>query len=103
MNKFGITLKKLMSRDRVSVAELAKAIGEPQKTIQEWVGERGRSPRDLNCIPKLAQFFRVSTHYLLFGEEDPNNIISNILEKTEVHTGLYEITVRKVKEKSGKK
>ena len=95
MKTFGENLKDLMKRDRVSVAELGKAVGEPTKTIQEWVG-RGRTPRSLDAIPKLAAFFNVSTHFLLCGEEDPRSGIGQLLDKTELHTGLYEISIKKV-------
>ena len=101
MKTFGENLKALMERDRVSVAEIAKAIGEPVKTVQEWIGLSGRTPRSLDVIPRLAAFFKVSTHFILSGDEDPRSIISDILEKTEIHTGLYEITIRKVKQKTG--
>lgn len=99
MRTFGENLKALMERDRVSATELAKAISEPVKTVQEWIGSSGRTPRSLEVIPRLAAFFRVSTHFILAGEEDPRSLISDLLEKTELHTGLYEITIKKVKEK----
>ena len=94
---FGEVLKQLMSERNLSVSQLAKAINCPSKTVQEWLGPHGRIPRDLDVLKRLAQHFHCSTHALLFGEEDPRGLIGEILEKTEIHTGLYEITIKKVK------
>ncbi|MEN0059634.1 MAG: helix-turn-helix transcriptional regulator [Bdellovibrio sp.] len=94
---FGEVLKQLMSERNLSVSQLAKAINCPSKTVQEWLGPHGRVPRDLEVLKRLAQHFNCSTHSLLFGEEDPRGILGDILEKTEIHTGLYEITIKKVK------
>ena len=44
----------------------------------------------------------VSVHYLLYGEEDPKSIIGELLEKAEIMTGLFEITVKKISKKGGK-
>lgn len=99
-NSFGEILEELMASKRVSISMLAKELAVPAKTIQEWVGTGGRIPRNLDSIKKLSEYFDVSVHYLLFGEEDARNIINDILEKTEIHTGMYEITIKKVKQKN---
>jgi transcriptional regulator with XRE-family HTH domain len=101
MKSFGQNLKELMERDRVSVAHVAKAIGEPTKTVQEWTGPHGRSPRSLDVLPKLAAFFKVSITRLVSGEEEMHSALHSMLERTEIHTGLYEISIKKVKETKG--
>jgi hypothetical protein len=35
----------------------------------------------------------------MYGTEDPYNLLDNLLQKTEVHTGMYEITIKKVNPK----
>ena len=50
---------------------------------------------------KLAEYFDCSVYFLLFGEEDPKSLIGEILEKTEIHTGMYETSIKKVKTKGG--
>src|ERR1700692_4880246 len=96
-NMFGAGLKKMMVERNLSVSKLAKAINCPTKTVQEWLGPHGRIPRDLNVIKRLSEYFNCSTHTLLFGEADPRGVIHEILEKTEIHTGVYEVTIKKVK------
>jgi transcriptional regulator with XRE-family HTH domain len=99
---FGENLENLMADKNVSISKLAKDIDVSAKTVQEWVGKTGRVPRNLDSIKKLSEYFDVSVHFLLFGEEDNRNIINDILEKTEIHTGLYEITIKKVKHNNKK-
>lgn len=96
MKTFGQNLSELITQRRVKLKELAAALGIPLKTIHEWTGARGRMPRSPEHIRKLAAYFGVSTHFLLFGEEDPRNLVQNLLEKTEIHTGTYEITVKRI-------
>lgn len=96
MESFGQTLQALMEERRVTGRELAAAISVPYKTIQEWLGSKARMPRDPEALRRLAEFFECSVHFLLFGEEDPRSLVGEIFEKTEIHTGLYEITIRRV-------
>lgn len=99
---FGENLKLLMQQKNLSASRLAKDIGVSAKTILEWTGKGGRMPRDPNHISALCDYFQVSTHQLLFGEEDPRNSINSILERTELHTGVYELVIKRVNIKGGK-
>lgn len=92
--KFAITLKLVMRQKGVKIAELSRAIDVPVKTVGDWLG--GAIPRDLDGVRRAALYFSVTVHYLLFGEEDVRNPVAEFLERTEVHTGLYEISIRKV-------
>lgn len=96
---FGKNLEKLIRQNNMSIRQFSKAIEVSPKTAQEWVGKSGRFPSSPLIIKKIANLFNLSVHEILFGEPDPNQIIRDILEKTEIHTGLYEITIKKVKEK----
>ena len=88
-----------MKQRPISTRSLAKKLNIPYKTVQEWIGADARMPRDPSILKKLSGFFDCSIHFLLFGEEDPKSFIGEILEKTEIHTGLYEISIRKIKTK----
>jgi transcriptional regulator with XRE-family HTH domain len=99
MKPFGENLKELMAQRRVSVREVAKAVNVPLKTVQEWTGSGARTPRNLSAIRDLASFFECSIHFLLYGEEDPKDSLAVLLNKTEIHTGLYEISIKKVSTK----
>lgn len=97
---FGKNLESLMRQKSISARALAKKLNIPYKTVQEWIGTDARMPRDPNILKKLSSFFDCSVYFILFGEEDPKSFIGEILEKTEIHTGLYEISIRKVKTKN---
>ena len=96
MKSFGQSLQDLMNTRRESAKDLSKVIGVSAKTIQEWIGKGGRMPRKQEHIKALAEHFNVTVHVLLFGEEDPQSLVGELLRKAEVHTGLYEISIRKV-------
>ena len=95
--EFAKTLKTLIRQNASSVNELAREINVSPKTINDWL--TGRTPRDLDAVKRCAEFLEVSIHFLLYGEDESRNLIEDILEKTEIHTGLYEISVRRVSPK----
>ena len=99
MREFGANLQALMKSRKLSARLLAKELHLSQKTVADWVGAGGSVPRDPALIKKLADYFEVTTHSLLFGEEDPRSSLGAILDKTEIHTGLYEISIKKVRAK----
>ena len=98
-SNFGRNLEMLMQEKNLSTRALAKNINLPYKTVQEWLGANSRMPRDPQVLKKLAEYFDCSVHFLLFGEEDPKSLIGEILEKTEIHSGMYEISIKRVKTK----
>lgn len=89
------TLKLLIRQRGMTTSELARQISVSPKTISDWLAG-GRTPRDMDAVRRCAQFLNVSFHYLLFGEEDAKSLVGELLRKTEVHTGLYEISIRRV-------
>jgi len=95
--EFGDRLKQLMKKKNLTGKKLSRDLNISYNSIQEWLSSR--MPRDPQVLKKLSNYFNVSVYFLLYGEEDPTSLISSILEKTEIHTGLYEITVKKVKTK----
>ena len=95
--QFATTLKTLIRQKASSVNDLAREINVSPKTINDWL--TGRTPRDLDAVKRCSQFFDVSVHFLLYGEDDRQNIIEDLLERTEIHSGLYEISIRKVSSK----
>jgi len=95
------SLQRLLKEKNFSATELAKTLGIPSSTVHDWLA--GRVPRNLDQIRQVAEFFKVSTHEILFNEPDPRSLLSDILEgSTEIHSGLYQITVKKVSPKRGK-
>ena len=67
MSEFSIRLTELRKEFGISQAKLAKEIGATQKAIDFW--EKGINEPKASFIIKLANYFKVSTDYLL-GLED---------------------------------
>lgn len=102
-SEFGVNLEKLLEESGVSITKLAKEIGVGKSTVQEWVGKGGRFPSSPKHIKSIAEYFEITTHELMYGVLDQNSLIGQILNKTLIHTGLYEISISKVDMKKGKK
>lgn len=102
-NDFGLRLENLLRERGMTISKLAKSVGVSPTTCQEWIGSKGRFPSKPETLKKIAQALELPLHELLFGEPDPMSIIGQIFEKTEIHTGMYEISIKRVQSKSNKK
>lgn len=72
MNKtnFPVRLKELRQRKKVSQSELGSFLSLDKSTISLY--ESGKREPDFETIKKIADFFNVSTDYLL-GKDTPTN------------------------------
>lgn len=95
--EFAKTLKTVLRQKAITTGELAKEINVSPKTISDWL--TGRTPRDLDAVKRCADHLKVSVHFLLYGQDDRTSLIEELLHKTEIHTGLYEISIKKVSPK----
>ena len=64
---FSARIKELRLDKQLSQADLAKAMSVNQRTISNW--EKSVRQPDFETLAMLAEFFQVSTDYLL-GLED---------------------------------
>lgn len=81
---FGDRLKKLRKDKNVTQDELAEAIGVTINTVYRYESKNVR-PRG-STLDKIANFFGVSTEYLLYGERTSENGITvvpavNVVDK----------------------
>jgi len=63
---FAQTLQQLMDRDGLTNYQLAKALECHQTSVKNWLG--GSKPQKL-MLKKIADYFGVTTDYLLTGEQ----------------------------------
>lgn len=85
-------LKKILEERELSISELARKAGVPKSTIMTWLA--GRTP-DLNQLDKVAQFLGTNIEALAFGRKQ-EDLFTEIMQKVEIHSGLYEISIKKV-------
>lgn len=81
--------------------ELAEYTGIPTSTVSAW-NKRGTNPA-ADTISTLADFFKVSTDYLLTGKEKSSPAIdlkSDEQELLHIYKGLSDISRAKVKERA---
>ncbi|QEK11653.1 helix-turn-helix transcriptional regulator [Crassaminicella thermophila] len=69
---FGSRLKHLRSKKKITQQELAELLNVSPSTIGMY--EQGRRDPDTNTIKFLANYFNVSTDYLLGIVDDPDVI-----------------------------
>ena len=70
---FAKRLRVLRSEKNITQAEFAKVIGVAQQTVGSW--EKGNSAPNFEILSKIADYFNVSTDYLL-GRETHNPSLS---------------------------
>ena len=66
-SKFSYILKKLLTDDKLSGAELGRKIGVSKETISQYC--KGNVEPKSGILIKLAEYFKVSCDYLLTGSE----------------------------------
>ncbi|MGM9571245.1 MAG: helix-turn-helix domain-containing protein [bacterium] len=64
---FSKRLKQLRAKNKVSQAELARKLGMSQQAIAKW--ETEKATPDPEMITKIADYFNITTDYLLGREE----------------------------------
>lgn len=69
MSKIPI-LFELMKKNKVTQQQLSEAVKVSQGNISDW--KSGRSSPSIEVLPKIAEFFNVSSDYLLGLDDVPN-------------------------------
>lgn len=82
-------LKELRKINRITQKELAEHLGFTHVAVTKW--ENGQREPDFSTVVKLAQFFNVSTDYLLGKTDEPSTIIAN--EKISVPVQYEDVLV----------
>lgn len=80
-------LKALRNEKRISQAELAKALNVAQNTVANW--ENGVREPDNATIAKIANYFGVSTDYLLGLSDNPTPAPRTDIDLSEIDYALF--------------
>jgi hypothetical protein len=97
-SKIAQTLRFLMERDRVSLKELSAQASIPLSSLTALRNGSRKSLRNPEHIGRLSSFFKVTSHFILFGVEDPNSKqgLEQII-KDDMFSGIFEVTLKRVK------
>ncbi|MBR6736847.1 MAG: helix-turn-helix transcriptional regulator [Clostridia bacterium] len=78
--QFPYIFKLLLTEKGETQSSVANYLGTTQATISRWVC--GQNEPDLTILTKLADFFDVSTDYLLGREDDFGNVATSSVTLT---------------------
>lgn len=90
--KIALILKKLMHEKNETLMSLSRATGVPKSTIADWMSSR--TPNPLQAA-QVAQHLGVSLHFLLFGKEDSQEPLQQILREN-FFSGIFEVNIKRV-------
>ncbi|MBD5132818.1 MAG: helix-turn-helix transcriptional regulator [Clostridiales bacterium] len=65
---FGDRLKDLLKENNISQSTLAAAISVSQRAVSKWINHQSEPTE--SCIVKCANYFSVSTDYMLGVRDD---------------------------------
>lgn len=108
---FGRKLQALLLERGISIRKFASDLGVSPNTAGEWVGRGERFPSSPEILRKIASYFQVSVHELLFDEPDPFSPVyrtDSLKEFFEKHSlvrlsaGKYLVEIREFQTRGGK-
>jgi len=73
MSVFGNRMKEIRQRHNITLDKLADEINSTKATLSRYENDK-RTP-DIDFIYKIAEYFKVTTDYLLGRADDPNIVI----------------------------
>ena len=63
INQFSKRIRELRGEKNITQKELAVAVGVLERTVSYW--EQGKRESDFDTLIQLAQYFNITTDYLL--------------------------------------
>lgn len=88
-------LKDLLKSRDMTIAQLARATGIAQQTLNNWLA--GLEPRSMVQIKKVANHFEVSVDWLVYGEKGKVKETDFNDYKDEINAGVFEVILRRTK------
>jgi transcriptional regulator with XRE-family HTH domain len=95
--KIGYVIKRLLKEQRRTLKEVSRETEIPYSTLHTWY--ENRQPKDIIKAQRLAEFFGISLHQLLFDQEEtheqkkPEKIEA---KKDGVLVGTFEVVIRRI-------
>ncbi len=87
-----VNLERLLKEHRLSLSQLAIETKIPKSNLAKWAA--GANPNIMQ-LEKVASYFNITIDELVFNKK-PSNEMEDLVNKMELHTGLYEISIKRV-------
>lgn len=97
MFDFGLRLRKLRKKAKLSQTQVAKRLGLKRQTISQY--ERNITTPSVNVLGNLALLYHVSADYLLGLDHRPNIVLDDLTARqistmeSVINTLLYEFKI----------
>lgn len=91
--QIGKVFSQIVKERRYTIKEISKVTEVPASTLAEW--QAGRIPKNPAQVRVVAQFLKVSLHFLLFGEEDSQQLTAKLTNQ-DLLNGVFEISIRRI-------
>lgn len=69
---------KLLDENNINAKTLTLETGLPNSSITEW--KKGRAKPSTEAIAKIAEYFNVSTDYIILGKDNLNSLTEREIE-----------------------
>lgn len=89
-------LLRLMKERNISISQLAAETAVPKSNLTKWINNDANP--NLEQLSKVAEYFQISLDEIVFDKK-PLSSIEELVNKLEIHTGLYEISIKKLTKK----
>lgn len=73
---------QLMELNNIKAFKLTNDLGLSNSAITDW--KKGKSKPSVEAVVKIAQYFNVSTDYIIMGTKSKDNLTENELEMLEL-------------------
>jgi transcriptional regulator with XRE-family HTH domain len=104
LSPLAVNLKRILEERGISARAAAELAQIPPSTLSQWLA--GINPTDMKAVNRLAVALNIEFHFLVLGEPAPSK-----QHKMEDHfeieneasmSGLFEISIRRLKPKGDK-
>ena len=95
---FGKRLKEVLKNKGITQKELARALGIPYTTLNNWI--RGAADPNLSSLIILANYLDVDLHWLITGKYQNNGKAPKVQIKTGANSQVSSTEVNHVKGKN---
>lgn len=95
--KIGHVIKRLLREQRRTLKEISRETEIPYSTLHTW--QENRQPKDILKAQRLAEYFGVTLHHLLFDQEDlrEKKESDQMDQKSdELFKGAFEVIIRRI-------